>query len=58
MPQIAGLRGVLPEPSKVAEVVGKPLDLGTQLAAGALVRDGSKAVYRYHQTFAGPGGRS
>lgn len=58
MPQIAGLRGVLPEPSKLGEVVGKLIDVAAQLAAGSLVRDGSKAVYRYHQTFAGPGGRS
>lgn len=49
---------MLPEPSKVPEVVGRPLDLGKQLAAGTLTRDASKAVYRYHQTFAGPGGRS
>src|SRR5215216_4536426 len=33
MPQIAGLRGVLPDAA----------------------RDGSRAVYRYHQVFAGPG---
>src|SRR4051812_20877769 len=55
MPHIAGLRGVLPEASKVAETVGKPIDLAKGLAAGALVRDPGRAVYRYHQTFPGPG---
>ncbi|MDX2089311.1 MAG: DUF1015 family protein [Kofleriaceae bacterium] len=55
MPHIAGFRGVLPEPSKVAEVLGAPVDITKGLAAGTLVRDGGRAVYRYHQTFAGPG---
>ena len=55
MPHIAGLRGVLPEASKVAEVIAKPVELVKGLAAGTLVRDPVRAVYRYHETFAGPG---
>ncbi len=56
MPQIAGLRGVLPEPSKLNEVVaaGTGLDVAKALAAGTLVRDAVRAVYRYHQAFADP----
>ena len=56
MPQIAGLRGVLPEPSKVKDVVAAAsaggLDIAGGLAAGTLVRDPGRAVYRYHQVFA------
>ncbi|MBL0214537.1 MAG: DUF1015 family protein [Myxococcales bacterium] len=55
MPHIAGLRGVLPEASKVGETIGKPVELAKGLAAGSLVRDPGRAVYRYHTTFAGPG---
>jgi uncharacterized protein (DUF1015 family) len=55
MPHIAGLRGVLPDPSKVGEVVAAPIDLAKGLAAGTLTRDTSRAVYRYHAAFAGPG---
>lgn len=58
MPHVAGLRGVLPEPSKLADVIGKPLELAAGLTTGSLVRDGGRCVYRYHQTFAGPGGRT
>jgi uncharacterized protein (DUF1015 family) len=58
MPQIAGLRGVLPERSKLADAIGGPLDLVGGLASGALVRDPGRAVYRYHQVFAGPAGRT
>jgi len=58
MPHVAGLRGVLPEPSKLAEVIAAPVELAKGLAAGTLVRDPGLAVYRYHQTFAGPGGRA
>jgi hypothetical protein len=60
MPQIAGLRGVLPDPSKVKDVVsglgGAPgaLDVAKGLASGALVRDPGRAVYRYHQVFSEP----
>jgi uncharacterized protein (DUF1015 family) len=54
MPQIAGFRGVLqqevPKP-------GAP-ELGKALAAGTLARDPGRAVYRYHQVFAGSGGRA
>jgi uncharacterized protein (DUF1015 family) len=42
MPQVAGFRGVL-----------QPGDPKPGLAGAT--RDGSRAVYRYHQTFAGPG---
>jgi uncharacterized protein (DUF1015 family) len=63
MPQIAGLRGVLPDPSKAKEVVAETaagkLDVAKGLSAGTLVRDPSRAVYRYHQVFADPqGGRA
>ncbi|HSR96314.1 MAG TPA: DUF1015 family protein [Kofleriaceae bacterium] len=58
MPQIAGLRGVLPEASKLKEVVetGAGFDAVKAFAAGTLVRDPGRAVYRYHQVFAEPGG--
>ena len=54
MPQIAGFRGVLQQD------VSKPgaPELGKALAAGTVQRDGSRAVYRYHQVFAVSGGRS
>lgn len=53
MAQIAGLRGVLPEPSKVNEVAAArgAHDVGKLLASGSLVRDPGRAVYRYHQAF-------
>ncbi len=54
MPQIAGFRGVLPQDVSKAGA----LELPKALADGAAVRDGSRAVYRYHQVFAGSGGRS
>ncbi|HEU4726850.1 MAG TPA: DUF1015 family protein, partial [Kofleriaceae bacterium] len=60
MPQIAGLRGVLPDTTKVKDVValaeGGGLDVGKALTAGTLVRDPGRAVYRYHQAFADPAG--
>jgi uncharacterized protein (DUF1015 family) len=60
MPQIAGLRGVLPEASKVKEVVaptgGAAFDVAKGFASGTLVRDPGRAVYRYHQVFADPAG--
>ncbi|MEJ7601412.1 MAG: DUF1015 family protein [Kofleriaceae bacterium] len=55
MAQIAGLKGVVPAAGKVAEVVGTPFVLGQALAAQKVERDPSRAVYRYHQVFAGPG---
>ncbi|MBA3393531.1 MAG: DUF1015 family protein [Deltaproteobacteria bacterium] len=56
MPQIAGLRGVLPTPASVGDaVVGSADGLARALADGKLVRDTSRAVYRYHQVFAGKG---
>jgi len=63
MPQIAGLRGVLPEPSKLKEVVAETtagkFDVAKALSAGVLARDPSRAVYRYQQVFADPqGGRT
>jgi hypothetical protein len=57
MPQIAGLRGVLPDPSQLKEVASAltgGLDVAQGLAAGTLVRDPGRAVYRYHQVFAEP----
>jgi uncharacterized protein (DUF1015 family) len=56
MPQIAGLRGVSPEPSKLKEVVeaGAAFDVAKGFAAGTVVRDPRRAVYRYHQAFAEP----
>jgi uncharacterized protein (DUF1015 family) len=62
MPQIAGLRGVLPEASKLKDVVvgtgGAAFDVAKGFAAGTLVRDPGRALYRYHQVFAEPGGRT
>jgi uncharacterized protein (DUF1015 family) len=56
MPQIAGLRGVLPDPSKLKELFAGPgpVDAAKGLASGALVRDPVRAVYRYHQVFPDP----
>jgi uncharacterized protein (DUF1015 family) len=45
MPQIAGFRGVLPDPSKLAEL-GK-VDFKERLAS----RDPGRSLYRYHQAF-------
>jgi len=60
MPQIAGLRGVLPDPPKLKEVVaaglGAGIDVVKGLAAGTLVRDPGRSLYRYHQAFADPAG--
>ncbi len=58
MPQIAGLRGLLPVVLPIvlpAAAAGETLDLAKAQADGTLVRDPTRAVYRYHQTFAGPG---
>jgi uncharacterized protein (DUF1015 family) len=55
MPPIAGLRGVLPDPSKLKEVIAAPapgVDVAKALASGAIIRDGGRALYRYHQVFA------
>jgi uncharacterized protein (DUF1015 family) len=58
MAQIAGLRGVLPDPARLKDVVAAPaspaFDAAKGLAAGVLVRDAGRAVYRYHQAFADP----
>jgi hypothetical protein len=58
MPQIAGFRGVLWDASKVelAKVAAPAItDPRGRIARGELVRDPSRAVYRYHQAFrAGP----
>jgi uncharacterized protein (DUF1015 family) len=54
MAQIAGFRGALWDPSKVqlAHVVASPVTgVKDRLAAGELVRDASRAMYRYSQTF-------
>ena len=53
MPHVAGLRGVVAEQASAAQVIAKPIDLAKGLAENALVRDASRSVYRYHQTFAG-----
>lgn len=55
MSQIAGFRGALWDPTKVelSKVVAAPIaDPKATLAAGQLVRDPTRAVYRYHQAFA------
>ncbi|HTR55867.1 MAG TPA: DUF1015 family protein [Kofleriaceae bacterium] len=54
MPQIAGFRGALWDPSKVelAKVAAAPITgVAGLLAGGSLVRDNTRAVYLYHQTF-------
>ena len=54
MPQIAGFRGALWDASKVdlGKVVASPVTgVGDRLAKGELVRDASRALYRYHQVF-------
>ena len=60
MPQIAGFRGALWDASKVqlATVVASPVTaVKERLGKGELVRDPSRAMYRYHQTFT-HGGRT
>ncbi len=55
MSQIAGFRGALWDPTKVelSKVVAAPIpDPNALLASGTLVRDPTRAVYRYHQAFA------
>src|ERR1041385_1132784 len=58
MPKIAGFRGALWDPSKVelAKVAAAPLtNPKDRLAKGELVRDPTRAIYRYDQSFdAGP----
>ncbi len=54
MPQIAGFRGALWDASKVdlAKVATAPIKRAKDLlASGELVRDPSRAMYRYFQTF-------
>jgi uncharacterized protein (DUF1015 family) len=55
MVQIAGLRGVLPEPSKLNEVITGAaragLDVAKGLAAGSMLRDPGRCLYRYHLAF-------
>lgn len=48
MPQIAGFRGVVVDPSK------KLTDIPARIAKGELARDPSRALYRYHQIFRNP----
>jgi len=49
---------VVPDPSKLKDVIaglgGGGFDVAKGLAAGTLVRDPGRAVYRYHQVFAEP----
>jgi len=55
MPQIAGFRGILWNTSKVelAKVAATPItEPRKRLEDGELVRDPTRAVYRYHQAFA------
>ncbi|MEO8845729.1 MAG: DUF1015 family protein [Kofleriaceae bacterium] len=55
MPQIAGFRGILWDTSKVelAKVAAQPItEPRKRLESGELVRDPTRAVYRYHQAFA------
>jgi uncharacterized protein (DUF1015 family) len=54
MPQVAGFRGALPTPAKLAEVVST-YEPKAKLADGVIARDASRCVYRYHQVFSGPG---
>lgn len=58
MPQIAGLRGVLPDPSKLKEATaglgGVGIDVAKGVAAGTMVPDQGRAVYRYHLVFSDP----
>jgi uncharacterized protein (DUF1015 family) len=58
MPHIAGLRGVLPDPSKLKDAAAAlgtgGIDVAKGLAAGTMVRDPVRAVYRYHQVFSEP----
>src|ERR1043165_3029599 len=54
MPQIAGFRGALWDASKVdlAKVAAEPLThVKDRLAKGELVRDPTRAIYRYDQSF-------
>ncbi len=51
MPQIAGFRGALWDLSKVAQASQPIVDPNAKLSAGELVRDATRAVYRYHQAF-------
>jgi uncharacterized protein (DUF1015 family) len=65
MPQIAGLRAILPKPgltpSQFTEHIAAMIERGPQqawpqaLAGDVLARDATRAVYRYHQVFPGPG---
>ena len=49
---------MLPDPAKLKDLAaalgGGGIDLAKGLAAGTLVRDAGRAVYRYHQVFAEP----
>jgi uncharacterized protein (DUF1015 family) len=54
MPQIAGFRGALWDATKVdlAKVAATPVERPAEkLGRGELVRDPTRALYRYHQTF-------
>ena len=55
MPQVAGFRGALPVPGKASEVIAAGYTPKPGLADDIVARDASRAVYRYHQVFAGPG---
>lgn len=51
MPQIAGFRGALWAESNVAQAAQPIADPKAKLASGELVRDPSRAIYRYAQAF-------
>jgi hypothetical protein len=61
MPQLAGFRGALWDPSKVelAKVATTPVVKASELLAeGVLVRDPTRAIYVYHQAFEHGGRRT
>ncbi len=60
MPHVAALRAVLPDPSKPRDATTARSSLGVAagIAAGELAHDTARALIRYHQSFAGPGGRT
>lgn len=60
MPQLAGFRGLVWDRAKVEvdKVAGAPIDaVAERTARGELVREPTRALYRYHQTYA-DGGRT
>ncbi|MBX3161970.1 MAG: DUF1015 family protein [Deltaproteobacteria bacterium] len=58
MPQIAGFRGIVASAAKLAAAAAAPTVSSAAIDVTGGARDASRAVYRYHQVFEGPGGRS